>query len=198
MKEVLVVFIWGCMALSAYSQTPTGVIRVGVEKNTIKDFSKSFGYYAGYEMSFPLPTESKLFEPYISAAIALKTSGTKDEYSETFIGTLDIPINCGYKIPLIAGFQLAVHAGFFVDIDLYGVYINSPFGRENIYQRWGDASGWYFNKDDYRQFLCGFSVGGGIWYKQFNIDINWQRDLTRHWKSRELKSNVFITLGYAI
>ena len=196
MKKLMTFAVVAMMALTASAQTPTWVVRAGLDvanvvgKDIPDDAGSRIGYYVGGEMQLPVITENM----YLSAGLGLKTKGYKYDKggvkNDMNHGALEIPVNIGYKIPLAEDFKFAVHGGVFADFDLYGKTTYESGGVKTE-TKLGDYQ-------DYTKFAFGFAVGGGIWYKQFNLDINWQRALNKQMKdTKAFESNVLITLGYA-
>lgn len=194
MKKIMTLAVVACMALAANAQT--WVVRAGVDvanvtgKDMPDDAGSRIGYYVGGEMQLPVITDGM----YVSAGLGLKTKGYKMDSGGTERnmnhGALEIPVNIGYKIPLAEDFKFAVHGGVFCDFDLWGKTTVETGGIKTE-TKLGDYT-------DYTKFAFGFGVGGGIWFKQFNLDVTWQRALNKQMKdTKAFESNVLVTLGYA-
>ena len=195
-----------CMALTANAQT--WVVRAGVDVATVtgkmpsttNKMDSRIGFYVGGELQQPILTDGM----YVGAGLGLKTKGFKYDKDGTKrdenLTALEIPVNLGYNIRLAEDFKFNVHGGLFIDYALFG---KTSTGMDDVKlaDYTDNTKGLY---DKYNKFGWGLAVGGGIWYKQFNLDVNFQFGLNKPAKEKitaktlDNKYNqVIVTLGYA-
>jgi NO-binding membrane sensor protein with MHYT domain len=168
----------------SYEKTPSKTIwlaRAGLTFANFGSIGSITGFNAGVEFQKTLP---KNF--YWGAGLGLKTKGFKEEYlygsGKLNVTALEIPLNIGYKFDLGQDAQLDLHAGAFVNFDLFG--------------KMGDVS--LSDLDDYSRFDAGLALGAGIWYQRFNVNLNFQWGLVEQFKYlSDKENNIMLSLGYA-
>ena len=210
MKKILFLAAFALVGMSANAQLVTTTSRsIKVEKtpsNTIwlirggltfaglsgsdaSDTDSRTGFNIGIE--FQKPIHQGL---YWGSGLGLKTkgykwsnSGYKDEMNLT---ALEIPLNIGYKFDIIEDVKLDLHAGAFANFDLFGSKeYDSPYGSSDVSLS---------DFEDYSRFDGGLSLGFGVWYQRFNINLNFQWGLFEQMDDFNAKeSNVMLSLGYA-
>lgn len=202
-----------CMAMAANAQgffsDVTYVARAGVDVATVtgKDpvlnnkFDSRIGFYVGGEIQKPIITDGM----YVGAGLGLKTKGYKYDKSgnkqDENLTALEIPVNLGYNIRLAEDFKFNVHGGLFIDYALFGKTTRTGLDDVKLGDYTDNTNGLY---DEYSKFGWGLAVGGGIWYKQFNLDVNFQFGMNKpaempapRGKLDNKYNQVAVTLGYA-
>ncbi|MDO4995095.1 MAG: porin family protein [Bacteroidales bacterium] len=215
MKKIMTLAVVACMALAANAQgffsDVTYIARAGVDVATVTGkvgndkLDSRIGFYVGGEIQKPIITDGM----YVGAGLGLKTKGYK--YDTTIAGAkyernenltaLEIPVNLGYNIRLAEDFKFNVHGGLFVDFDLFGKTTETGEADVKLGDYTDKTKGLY---DKYSKFGWGLAVGGGIWYKQFNLDVNFQFGMNKPaeqpapvGKLDNKYNQVAVTLGYA-
>lgn len=181
-----------------------GLTFAGVSGSDLTGSKSRTGFNVGVEFQKPI---SDGF--YWGAGLGLKSKGCKsnDDDSKVSLTALEIPINVGYKVDLAQDFKLDIHAGGFANLDLFG---NAEY-TDYTYNPYSGSYGGYSIKtydislgdfDDafggYSRFGGGLAAGVGLWYQQFNINLNFQWGLFEQFDKLNVKeSNVMLSLGYA-
>ncbi len=174
------------------------------------------GYFAGIEFQSPITADGL----YWGAGLALKSKGAKynEKYYEEKIdmkfnaNALEIPVNIGYKFDLGNDFKIAPHAGLFVNYDLWGKMTEKySYSGETEKEEYNLSE--IEDYDDgvhYNRFSAGVAFGVGAWYRNFNIDLNFQFGFTNVFKfdsdyyydygdkgGKNKEQYITLTLGYA-
>lgn len=114
------------------------------------------------------------------------------------------PFIAGYKYTFSNGISLDAHLGVFASYD-YAGKLKTDYDEEETDFGIGDWEDEY--GIDWNRFDAGIRLGGGIWYKNLNLDVTWHKGFVKPftWKSEyyedeTLKStttNVLLRLGIA-
>ena len=211
MKKIMTIAVVAMMALTASAQgffsDVTYIARAGVDVATItgkvdtEKMDSRIGFYVGGELQKPIITDGM----YVGAGLGLKTKGYKYDKSgikrDENLTALEIPVNLGYNIRLAEDFKFNVHGGLFIDYALFGKTTGTGMDDVKLGDYTDNTNGLY---DEYSKFGWGLAVGGGIWYKQFNLDVNFQFGMNKPaempaplGKLDNKYNQVAVTLGYA-
>ena len=130
-----------------------------------------------------------------SRGFGFDTNSSKSSMSLMGHGIRFSPITFGYGYNITDDFKIAAHLGGFISVD-YAASLKATYNGESesigISDMY-DSVGWEYNRFD-----GGIALGGGLWYKRFNLDVTWQRGFVSIIKDADaFASNVLIRLGYA-
>lgn len=168
------------------------------------DFKNTFGWTASVGMYAPL---SKLYLSTLfslgmrgyETSVSWKEGASKINSQKTKLTAFNaqiLPLNLGYVINLNSTSALDLHVGPFVSIDFAGSlksdieYSNktSEHSSENI----NDLEG-------YKKYDVGLNGGISLWYKRYEIELNYQRGLTPMYDGENdfFSKSIQLNIGYA-
>lgn len=87
------------------------------------------------------------------------------------------PFTLGYKYAINSNIDIDAHIGAYASYDFAGTghtKWDESYGGRPVIDESSDKIG-KGDLEDYQPFDCGFQIGIGVWYKQFNFDITYQR-----------------------
>ena len=225
MKKLLFLLVAICMVAAANAQLVTTssytvkkdkskilwMIRAGLNAANVscdKDFGdpKSIvGYNVSIEFNRPFATNF-----YWGSGLVFANGGYKDSdstekgsgyelsYEDKYsVAKLEVPVNFGYKFGLTDDLKLDAHVGAYVGYDLFGTNsyketYNGDTDSEDI--KLGD---W----EDYNRLNYGLQFGVGVWYRNFNFNINFQKGLANKYDGdgdlSVKEKNWMFSVGYA-
>lgn len=174
----------------------TKIWRVGIGTNTFTgddcdDIKSKFGYNIGYEFNKSIKNKGA----YWGMNFGLGSRGYKyeeDGYKETFMAhnIQWSPFTFGWKIAITEDIKIDPHAGAFVSADYYG---KAKYKYDNK-----DGDDLIYDDSDYKYFDAGMNIGVGIWYKNFNLDLMYQKGFIGYTKDVEASaSNFMVRFGIA-
>lgn len=117
------------------------------------------------------------------------------------------PFIIGYKYQLSDNVALDAHLGAFASFDYVGKYRIEGSDEEESWDEDFGMGDWEEDLNyDWNRFDAGIRLGGGIWYKNFNLDVTWHKGFIKpltiidDYEDVEMKataSNVLVRLGIA-
>ncbi len=168
----------------------TKIWRVGIGTNSFTgddcdDMKGKFGYNVGYEFNKTIKSKGA----YWGMNFGLGSRGWKYDdngYKESFTAQNFqwSPFTFGWKIRITDDIKIDPHIGAFVSADYFG--------------KWKESEDLIYDIEDYNYFDAGMNIGVGIWYKQFNLDLMYQKGFIGYIKDFEGgASNFLVRFGIA-
>lgn len=105
------------------------------------------------------------------------------------------PFTFGYAYSVTESFKIDVHAGAWLSYDLFGTFNFEDTDEE---ESW--SIGDYEDEEDitYNRLDYGLTLGIGLWYDRFNLDLSWQRGFNEVIKDSDATTNnIMLRLGVA-
>lgn len=163
----------------------------GVSGDGAEDTGKKIGY--DLALSFQKPLSD--FGMFWGMELGLGTRGySYDEYeTEASLLAHNVrfsPFTFGYAYSINETVKIDAHLGAWVSYDL--------FGKAKYEDDWDDYDENISDVEDYNNLDYGLTLGVGIWYDRFNLDLSWQRGLNEVIKDCESNANnIMLRLGVA-
>lgn len=157
--------------------------------NFAVDFNKSIGIQGAY-WGMGLELGSRGYK------VSVEDDGEKDKVTATAHSIQWDAFNFGWKINLTDDLKLDPHIGVFTSYDYAGK-------AKETYEYDGESESESIKIGDwenYRRYDVGMTFGVGLWYKQFNLDLRYQRGFICPFDYDDAKgaaSNFMVRLGVA-
>ncbi len=194
MKKILALAVIAMFAVSASAQRGkvaskgaldnvefyghAGLTFASLAGDDADDWKSNTGWNLGAEFRKPLKGAW-----YWGAGIGLQTKGAKmkgstsDDKVTLNITTFEVPVNFGYMINLAQGVDLDLHAGAFVDVDMFGKFKVKSGGMSDS-SSMGD---W----DDFSRLNLGVQAGLGLWFNQIGVNLGYSYGFMQQWEDVE-------------
>lgn len=176
-------------------------VKAGYKTTVSYDVAAGFNHYIGksnfyWGMYLGLGTRGASSE-----FICINETNNQKAYLKSTLNTYNIkfiPAEFGYRLPLTNTICLDVHAGVYGLFDIFG---SNTVKTKEFNSREQKEKNNIYDDSSICQSGCGLQIGGGIWYKRFNLNFTWQRGLVKFIESTNDKnfksSNAIVSFGYA-
>jgi len=164
--------------------------------------SEGTGSKAGYDFAVSFEKPISNFGFNWGMELGLTSRGSSFETAGTGLSSMSLmahairfsPITFGYGYNITDDFKIGIHLGGYVSVD-YTASLSAEANGESESMGIGDMNDAGMG---YQRFDGGIALGGGLWYKRFNLDVTWNRGFVAIMEDSEsFASNVMIRLGYA-
>lgn len=188
--------------------TTTNYVRLGLNiMNVAGDGAEDLGSKMGYDFSYGFQKTLGGKGAYWGMEAGLSSRGYGYSEKESYNGyqvkyelnfiahnIYYVPFQFGWKFNVGRGFTIDPHVGIFASFDYAGKE-KEKFTEDGESYSESYSLG---DLDGYRRFDVGLKFGVGAWYKNFNLDLAYQRGFVSAWEDGDMfTSNFQIRLGYA-
>lgn len=197
------------LTLNGFAKTPISktntqwIVRGGLNFMNVvgSTYMSEYGGRVGYDLSVSFQKPIADFGLFWGMDMGLSSRGygcKEKDYEDKYImhNLKYAPFTFGYEYQITKDLTLDAHTSIYMSIDYAG--------KNKWRDLYGDDQSWDSESmkdfEDYMPFDMGFQWGIGLWWKQFNLDLMYQRGFI-NWTTESgyswYASNFMLRLGYA-